>query len=111
MQELDCSEIIYVNRETLELSNSEDPKALEFIHFFLKGQSFLYNQIRKMIGVIIQVFRGELDDQFMLNTLKNNNVNVALAPGDGLLLEKVGYDKYNEIKENKKSPIMLTLVK
>lgn len=48
-----------------------------------------------MIGVIIQIFRGDLEDKFIANTLKDNVVNVAIAPGDGLLLEKVGYDKYN----------------
>lgn len=37
-------------------------------------------------------------------------MNVALAPGDGLLLEKVCYDKYNEINPQKKSDIMLTHV-
>jgi tRNA U38,U39,U40 pseudouridine synthase TruA len=49
-----------------------------------------------MVGVIIQICRGEMDDKFQDNTMKDNTVNVALAPGDGLLLEKVCYDKYNE---------------
>ena len=43
--------------------------------------------------------------------LKDNAVNVALAPGDGLLLEKVCYDKYNSLTNNKKSEIMIKLVK
>ena len=64
-----------------------------------------------MIGILIQVFRGELDDKFLLNTQKDNVVNVALAPGDGLLLEKVGYDKYNSINNNKKNDVMIQLVK
>ena len=42
--------------------------------------------------------------------MKDNKVNVVLSPGDGLLLEKVGYDKYNSIKQNKKSEIMIRLV-
>ena len=63
-----------------------------------------------MIGSIVQVMRGNLDDNFIPNTLRDNKVNVALAPGDGLLLEKVAYDKYNDIKQNKKSEIMIRLV-
>lgn len=78
---------MYINRETQEVTNAEDPKAMEFIHFFLKGQAFLYNQIRKMIGSIIQIFRGGLSDEFLPNTFTDNYVNVCLAPGDGLLLE------------------------
>jgi tRNA pseudouridine(38-40) synthase len=53
MIKLDCTDFMYVNRETFEVTNKDDPNSLEFIHFFLKGQSFLYNQIRKMVGSII----------------------------------------------------------
>jgi tRNA U38,U39,U40 pseudouridine synthase TruA len=56
------------------------------------------------------VCRGELDEKFIPNSLKNNTVNVALAPGDGLMLEKVCYDKYNALTANKKSDIMIKLV-
>jgi tRNA U38,U39,U40 pseudouridine synthase TruA len=87
MLELKADSYMYINRDTLEVTNAEDPNSIEFIHFFLKGQAFLYNQIRKMIGSIIQVFRGSLDDDFLPNTFRDNFVNVCLAPGDGLLLE------------------------
>ena len=99
-----------MNSRTNEVTHAEDPEAIEFIHFFLKGQSFLYNQIRKMIGVIIQVFRGDLDDKFIPNTLRDNVVNVALAPGDGLLLERVCYDKYNTNKKDLRNEIMVKYV-
>jgi hypothetical protein len=44
------------------------------------------------------------------NTFNNNGVQVALAPGDGLLLEKVCYDSYNMNNTEKKADIMLTRV-
>lgn len=50
MIDLSANDYMYVNQDTLEVTNAEDPRALEFVHYFLKGQSFLYNQIRKMIG-------------------------------------------------------------
>jgi hypothetical protein len=37
MMELDCSELIYINRDDYEVTNSEDPRAIEFMHFYLKG--------------------------------------------------------------------------
>jgi tRNA U38,U39,U40 pseudouridine synthase TruA len=93
------------------VTNSEDPKAIEFVKFYLKGQSFLYNQIRKMVGSIIQVVHGNLDSElFMTNSFTNNGVLVALAPGDGLMLEKVAYDRYNEHNTDKKSDIMIQRV-
>jgi hypothetical protein len=63
-----------------------------------------------MIGSIIQVFRGSLEDDFLLHTFKDNFLNVCLAPGDGLLLEEVRYDKYNSLNDNKKGEIMLKYV-
>jgi tRNA U38,U39,U40 pseudouridine synthase TruA len=53
MLELKADSYMYINRETYDVTTAEDPNAIEFIHFFLKGQAFLYNQIRKMIGSII----------------------------------------------------------
>jgi len=43
----------------------------------------------------------------MNNSFTNNGVMVALSPGDGLMLEKVAYDKYNEFNETKKSEVMI----
>jgi tRNA U38,U39,U40 pseudouridine synthase TruA len=50
-----------------------------------------------MVGSVVQVFHGELDpENFYKNSFSNNGVLVALAPGDGLMLERVAYDRYNE---------------
>ena len=62
MIEMEASEYMYVNRKTLKVTNSDDPNGIEFVRFYLKGQSFLYNQIRKMVGCMIQVFHGMLGD-------------------------------------------------
>ena len=43
MIELSANDYMYVNQENFEVTNAEDPLALEFVHFYLKGQSFLYN--------------------------------------------------------------------
>lgn len=110
MLELKADSFMYINRDTFEVTTAEDPNSMEFIHFFLKGQAFLYNQIRKMIGSIIQIIRGDLEDDFLANTFTDNYVNVCLAPGDGLLLEQVCYDRYNQLNDQKKSEIMLKYV-
>ena len=46
---------------------------------------------------MIQVFHGNLGANFVQNTHKDNVMEVALSPGDGLLLERVAYDKYNTL--------------
>lgn len=54
------------------------------------------------------MFHGQLGDQFIGNTHKDNVLQVCLAPGDGLLCEKVAYDKYNELSTTKE-PVMIRL--
>jgi len=62
-----------------------------------------------MIGSMIQAMRGGLGDNFIINTHKNNRMKVALSPGDGLLLEKVCYDKYNKLPQTQE-PIHIKFV-
>ena len=40
---MEASEYMYINRETLKVTTSDDANAIEFVRFYLKGQSFLYN--------------------------------------------------------------------
>ena len=46
-------------------------------------------------------------DQFLANTFTNNGVLVALAPGVGLMLESVNYDRYNHFNTSKKNEVMI----
>ena len=61
-----------------------------------------------MIGSIVQVIHGDLDgEHHMKNSFSANGCLIALSPGDGLMLEKVAYDKYNEFNTQKKNDIMI----
>lgn len=60
MMNMTANEFMYVNKHTLKVTEESDVDAIEFVRFFLKGQSFLFNQIRKMVGCMIQVYHGEL---------------------------------------------------
>ena len=37
MIDLSANDYMYVNRDDFSVTNSEDPRALEFVHFYLKG--------------------------------------------------------------------------
>lgn len=43
MIDMDASEYRYVSTESFKVSTKDDPTAIEFVRFYLKGQSFLYN--------------------------------------------------------------------
>jgi tRNA pseudouridine38-40 synthase len=67
----------------------ENAEKEEFIIVYIHGQSFLYNQIRKMIGTVLQVFHLELGECFLDNTFLKNRIELWLAPSQGLLLDRV----------------------
>jgi len=94
--------------------SSDDPSASRFIHSFsvdepfvdkfgmqwiptrVIGQSFLLNQIRKMISMALDVAREfctlqVMDDSFA----KDRRMRLNIAPSQGLFLEMSYYDVYN----------------
>ena len=62
-----------------------------------------------MVGCMVQVFHGKLGPSFVDNTHRDNSLQVALSPGDGLLCERVAYDKYNHLPSTQQ-PVMIRTV-
>lgn len=75
--------------ETKEEGNGGEGPWGRILKFEIHGQSFLYNQIRKMIGCVIQVFQEKLSMEFIENSFRPNMFEVWLAPAEGLLLADV----------------------
>lgn len=69
---------------------------LEFAVIKVKGQSFMLHQIRKMIGMAIAVVRGHASESVIEQTWQNDRIDVPRAPGLGLMLDQIHYDKYNQ---------------
>lgn len=93
--EITCDEIIHWDK-------------FQGIKFKIIGQSFLYNQIRKMIGSIIDICRECKDMTHFENTFLANKVDIPKAPAEGLYLYKIDYSRYNDRKPSKKNPIFIT---
>ena len=93
--EMNCDDII-------------DFGVFQVIKFKIIGQSFLYNQIRKMIGMIIDCMRNQKDMDYFKNSFLSNKYDIPKAPGEGLYLRYIDYSKYNDRKLNKKNNIFLT---
>lgn len=77
-----------VSKEELEAILGK-PSTNQYVKFKLHGQSFIYHQIRKMIGSLIQIFQEECDESFLDNAFTFNKTPVWLAPSQGLLLDRV----------------------
>ncbi|CAM6000955.1 unnamed protein product [Sphagnum balticum] len=68
---------------------------MEFVKIRVKGQSFMLHQIRKMIGLAIAVMRGYATHETIYNAFNIIRIDIPKAPGLGLMLEEVHYDRYN----------------
>ncbi|XP_060851172.1 pseudouridylate synthase 1 homolog isoform X1 [Rhopalosiphum padi] len=68
---------------------------VELISLYVRGQSFMLHQIRKMVGVIIAICRGVAKHDVIERSWQPDRLDLPIAPGLGLVLEEVHYDKYN----------------
>lgn len=68
----------------------------EFAVITVRGQSFMLHQIRKMIGLVIAVMKGYASEEVMERSWGKEKVDVPKAPGLGLVLERVHFDRYNK---------------
>lgn len=95
MKEVTCDELI-------------EEGDLQLIKFKIIGQSFLYNQIRKMIGMLIDCMRNNKDIDYFKNSFLANKIDIPKAPAEGLYLMNIDYSNYNKNKLNKKNNIFLS---
>ncbi|XP_040914129.1 tRNA pseudouridine synthase A [Toxotes jaculatrix] len=68
----------------------------EFAVITVRGQSFMLHQIRKMIGLVIAVVKGYAKEEVIQRSWGQEKVDVPKAPGLGLVLERVHFDRYNK---------------
>jgi tRNA pseudouridine38-40 synthase len=73
---------------------------MEWIPTQVTGQSFLLNQIRKMVSMAVDVARGAAPLALAEQALsKHQDVRVNIAPSQGLFLEMSFYGGYNQHKQ------------
>jgi tRNA pseudouridine38-40 synthase len=69
---------------------------MEWIPTHVVGQSFLLNQIRKMISMAVDVARGAASLDSMRESFRDRLMRVNIAPAQGLFLEMSYYEFFNE---------------
>ncbi len=100
-------------RRFIETFRAQDPvvvDGVEWIPTQVLGQSFLLHQIRKMIGVAIDVARGAAPLEFMDRALnKKESIPLHVAPAQGLFLEMSYFGGYNRRKGTQKNHDLLDI--
>jgi hypothetical protein len=76
-------------------TTSASSVGMEFVRFRIHGQSFMLNQIRKMIGLVILISRGQLPPSYLSKAFAFDEYSVPTAPSLGLLLQRTVYDAYD----------------
>ncbi|KAL3943192.1 MAG: hypothetical protein SGBAC_002721 [Bacillariaceae sp.] len=70
----------------------------DFVIISIKGQSFLYHQIRKMMGTTIAIMSGSLPEDFITKAFQEAETSLSedapLAPSEGLVMVEAIYSKY-----------------
>lgn len=62
------------------------------IDFVVNGNAFLYNQVRIMVGLLVQVGQGKFTLQDVNTMLDGTKLKFKTMPAKGLTLEQVFYD-------------------
>lgn len=75
-----------VNSFTVEAFNNESE-----IHFTVNGNAFLYNQVRIMCGLLVEVGKGKFTLNDVQSMLDGNKLKFRTLPAKGLTMEKVYY--------------------
>lgn len=68
---------------------------VEYVLLAVQGQSFLLNQIRKMVAFAVAVARGDATSADLLTAFEPAQVSVPMAPSLGLYLFELFFDGYN----------------
>ena len=81
---------------TFEAGPPFEKNGMEWSVITVKGQSFMLHQIRKMIGLAIAIARGHTGLKTLEEAWDINKIDIPRAPGLGLMLDTVHFDKYNQ---------------
>lgn len=82
-----------------------EENGFEFICLRVHGNSFVYHQIRKMVGTMLAIFHGILSEDILTSSSWNAAFShrvlfhLPLAPGDGLYLRMLDFKTYNNAKK------------
>jgi tRNA pseudouridine38-40 synthase len=77
-------------------SDPFEKDGLEYVILRVKGQSFMLHQIRKMIGLVTAIMRGFATVDIFEKAWGSSRIDIPRAPGVGLMLDEVHYQRYDE---------------
>lgn len=93
----------YIIKFEASLTTIED---CTFVRLDVTGQSFLYHQIRSMVGLLFHTVLNKVSPSAIDEAFGDETILTPLAPAEGLCLSWVHFQAYN--RKNPQKPIELT---
>lgn len=78
------------------LSSNNKNEGEEYVLWYIRGNSFLINQIRKMLATILSVAHNLLTVEQLQDTFTESKWGLPRLPGDGLFLNKIEYPNFHK---------------
>lgn len=98
--------IINIEVDLEEQKDSKNQTKGTFFKFKIEGTSFLYHQIRKMIGLLIQADKMGLDDVQLQEYFQEKKRMIFLAPAQGLYLHNIDFGLYHRFRPDNEELIL-----
>lgn len=84
-------------QSTMHMMTVEPALGGKLLRIVLRGQFFLYNQIRLMVGTAVAIVAGVLPEELLEAALVlTTEMHMPLAPATGLLLRTAGFSRLDE---------------
>eukprot|EP00090_Calanus_glacialis_P017815 TRINITY_DN27658_c0_g1_i1.p1 TRINITY_DN27658_c0_g1~~TRINITY_DN27658_c0_g1_i1.p1 ORF type:complete len:361 (-),score=106.32 TRINITY_DN27658_c0_g1_i1:103-1185(-) len=82
--------------QEFEAGEPFEREGVEWSVIRVRGQSFMLHQIRKMVGLMIAIVRGDTGMQALEDSWGQQRIDIPMAPGLGLMLDMIHYERYNK---------------
>jgi tRNA pseudouridine38-40 synthase len=79
----------------------------EFIQFDVKGQSFLWNMVRRIVSAVVKYAEGEISREDIESALGGEERDLGLMPAHPLFLMDVSYDFEFEVEPTSVHPAFI----
>lgn len=88
--------------EPFDLSSDNNKNGEKYVLWYIRGNSFLINQIRKMLAAVLSVAHNLITIDQLKDTFTESKWALPRLPGDGLFLNKVEYSDFAQKSQKRK---------
>lgn len=86
-------------------SDPVEMEGVQFVRLTVRGQSFMFHQIRKMVAMMALIVRDGAPEELLEACMGPTDVNIPLVPGTNLMLRSCDFSIYEQGRGKNSPPI------